>query len=65
MRVKTRILLRLLGNQTCTFLLEILGEKVISKSKLPRTTVDVKLLQIQSHSKDRLTPKDTNQSRHI
>lgn len=63
--LKTRILLRLLENQTCSFLLKILAEKVISKSKLPRTIVDMKLLQIQSHSKDTLTPKDTNQSRHI
>lgn len=60
MRVKTRILLKLLENQTCSFLLEILAEKVISKSKLPRTTVDMKLLQIQSHSKDRLTPIQTH-----
>lgn len=65
MEVKTRILLRLLENQTCSFLLKILAEKVISKSKLPRTMVDMKLLQTQSHSKDTLTPKDTNQSRHI
>lgn len=65
MRVKTRILLRLLENQTCSFLLKILAEKVISKSKLPRTIVDMKLLQIQSHNKDTLTPKHTNQSRHI
>lgn len=60
MRVKTRVLSRLLENQTCSFLLEILAEKVISKSKLPRTTVDMKLLQIQSHSKDRLTPIQTH-----
>lgn len=59
MRVKTRILSRLLENQTCSFLLEILVEKVISKFKLPRTTVDMKLLQIQSHSKDTDSNPDT------
>ena len=65
MRVKIRILLKLLENQTCSFLLEILAEKVISKSKLPRTTVDMKLLQIQSHSKDRLTPIQTHLRRAV